>query len=260
MINLLVLVVKDIACIMLICVAVKSIFDSILKHPYFYLTGTVDEFAEKSVDERQHVFAEITKQLKENNREFFHQISLMSASSIICCAVMRIYVVIEDKFHLDAQHFSGAFLTLSLFLGGQLINLLYLKFFVADNCSDTDRLQIDAKEYLVIVILSFLSVSIKLVAEGAITIIMPLALVLGRLMWFDTKSYDDILASIQIDSKRIIKMNILQAIGMLFVSIGIWIWGTRIQIKVACIYAIMLIVIGAIMSNMLDKKHGSQKK
>lgn len=239
---------SDTVCVLIICVILRVGYEAIICDPENYLDGTKSDFMKKEINERIRLVKAIMQKTRENKQELYHQISLLSVGSIIYSALIRLYKVVENRFGLDSGICEGLVLALTLWGCGCLIGYIYRKWFIRDSQNDNVQHLIDENEYLVIIIMSVLSVSIKLYAEGVIGIVMPITIIVGRLTWLDTKSRDDIRKAIKINNRRIIEMSVLLAIGMVIVAAVICWWDKKYQTIVALFYSVLVCLFGYLRS------------
>ena len=153
---------------------------------------------------------------ERESREYMeNQFGLIASSSISCLLVMRAYYYLESKYQIDAMYTNGIILTSALLIGGMISELMYKHYFYREDSrySPTD------KEYLFIVSMSFLAVSIKMVSENVIEITIPVALLLGRFVWLDTRSIMSIKDAVEVRHMRIVESSVLILIGMALLSV-----------------------------------------
>lgn len=133
----------------------------------------------------------------------------------MCVLSLNIYYNIENNLKLDSLYFNGIILAIFLGIGGILINKLYNKYFKVEESvyNPTDE------EYLFIITVSFIGVTAKLFFDDVIGISIPVAILLGKFLWLDTKDIHSIKDTIIVNHHRIIESSILFIIGMLFISI-----------------------------------------
>lgn len=144
------------------------------------------------------------------------QLELFASCSIIYIIVLYIYVYLESIFHIDAKYTNG--IIQIVFFGGAGItaNQVYKRYF-----PHKKRIYYipSKEEYLFIAMVVCGAVSIKMVLEEMIGIVVPLAWILGRLIWLDTSSIKEIKDSLAVSHQRIVESAILFAIGTIFLSI-----------------------------------------
>ena len=111
------------------------------------------------------------------------------------------------------------------------------------------------EEYLFITEIAFVAVTIKMISEGIIGPVIPIAVLLGRMMWIDTESMGEILNSIKVGHYRIIESSILLIIGVTLIS---YIMNTFHLIRVSQI--ILALMYGLIISGPLEKIRERMRK
>ena len=81
-----------------------------------------------------------------------------------------------------------------------------------------------------------------MVSEGVIGLAIPIAILLGRMMWIDTESLKEILSSIKVSHYRIIESSILLIVGVIYISCVMSIFHPirAIQIVMALLYGIII--------------------
>ena len=81
-----------------------------------------------------------------------------------------------------------------------------------------------------------------MVSEGGIGCAIPIAILLGRMMWIDTESRKEILSSIKVSHYRIIESSILLIVGVIYISCVMSIFHPirAIQIVMALLYGIII--------------------
>lgn len=142
------------------------------------------------------------------------ELNVLSAYCVVFVMVLYTYYYLENKYHYDSKYANGIILIFFFLLAGIFGNVFYKKYF-SDKRS---HYQLCAEEKLIMTSTAFISVSIRLVSEGVIKSIVPLALFLGRFIWLDTDSIKSIKESVKTIHTRIIESSILLIVGVLFLS------------------------------------------
>ena len=160
-------------------------------------------------------FSYLKRYIRCANNYIKNQLNLLISGSIVCIINLNIYYNIENNLKLDSLYFNGIILAVFLGIGGILINKLYNKYFKVEESvyNPTDE------EYLFIITVSFIGVTAKLFFDDVIGISIPVAILLGKFLWLDTKDIHSIKDTIIVNHHRIIESSILFIIGMLFISI-----------------------------------------
>ena len=70
-----------------------------------------------------------------------------------------------------------------------------------------------------LILAAFIAISIRLVASGVVKLVVPVSIVLGKFIWLDTESIEDIKKLVKTEHKRIIETAILLVLGVLILSI-----------------------------------------
>lgn len=144
-----------------------------------------------------------------------NQLYLLIASSIGCILTLNIYYTIENNLKLDSLYLNGIGLASFLGIGGILINKLYNRYFKEKKSAYIPT----NEEYLFIITISFIGVTVKMYFDNIIGISIPVALLLGKFLWLDTKDLHSIKDAIKVSHHRIIETSILFILGMLLISI-----------------------------------------
>lgn len=152
------------------------------------------------------------------NQYMSNQLNIILASSTCCMIILYIYNLIEKRLCLNSLWFDDICLTVLFLIGGILTNNLFKYFF---HCSRSQYIPSD-EEYLFLVIISFTSVSIKMIFYGMLNSIIPFTIILGRLVWLDTKNLNSIINEIKVQHMRIIETSILFLSGTLIVSLSMY--------------------------------------
>mgnify|MGYP004547196109 FL=1 len=143
------------------------------------------------------------------------ELNVLRAYCVAFTMTLYGYYCLENKFHYDSEYTNGLILLFFFLLAGILGNVFYKKYF-SDKRS---HYQLCSEEKLLMTSVVFISVSIRLVSEGVIKAIVPLALLLGRFVWLDTDSIKSIKESVKTKHIRIIESSILLVVGILLLSI-----------------------------------------
>lgn len=173
-----------------------------------------------------------------------NQISILISGSFVTMIVLTAYYFLESKIHLDEKYFGGICLTLFMLMDGILIEKFYEKFLKSDT-SKYETTNNDS-EYLFQMIIAFVAVSFilymdKWIKQPAI----PIALIIGRLIWFDTKSFKMICEAVVVKHDRIKESSVIYLIGVL-ISVFIPKFGgmkNSCRIFVALVYGLSVLYI-----------------
>lgn len=158
-----------------------------------------------------------------------NQFGIWCSSCIVVVFVFYAYYSIEKCLKIDSLYMGGIILIIFLGVGGILINKIYNLYFK----SEISGYAPSSEEYLFIIFVSVIGVSMQMISDGIIGIFEPIVLLLGRLIWLDNKGLKDTEKQIKIDHVRIIETSILFLIGRCLISaytyfvdgrnfIGIW--------------------------------------
>ena len=112
------------------------------------------------------------------------------------------------------KEWQSLFLIFLCFLAGIFIEKAYQSFFRSKNSKYTPT----TEEYLVLIIISFFAVALMMVADGRMPIIDVFVLILGRLIWIDTKSWKTLKESVKVKHERIKESCMLLLMSVLTVS------------------------------------------
>ena len=184
-----------------------------------------------------------------------NQISIVISGSFVTMIVLTVYYSLENKIHLDEKYFGGICLTLFILMSGILIEKFYEKFLK----SDKSKYEItnNDSEYLFQMIIAFVSVSFilymdKWIKQPAI----PIALVIGRLIWFDTKSFKMIREAVIVKHNRIKESSVIYLIGVLVSVVIPILFGMKndYRIFVALIYGLAILYIYGYIRKYLMKR------
>lgn len=143
------------------------------------------------------------------------ELNVLSAYCVVFTVILYGYYYLENKFHYDSKYANGLIILFFFLFAGILGNCFYKNYF-SDKRS---HYQLCPEEKLIMTSVAFISVSIRLVSEGVIKAIIPLALLLGRFVWLDTDSIKSIKESVKTKHIRIIESSILLVVGILLLSI-----------------------------------------
>ena len=163
-------------------------------------------------------FSYLKRYSKCANNYIKNQLNLLLTSSIVCILTLNIYYNIENNLKLDSLYLNGIGLAVFLGAGGILINNLYNKYFKEKKSIYNPT----NEEYLFIIIVSFIGVTVKMFFDNIIGIAIPVALLLGKFLWLDTKDLRSLKDEIKVNHHRIIETSILFILGMLLISICMW--------------------------------------
>lgn len=178
------------------------------------------------------------KRYTANANEYIkNQLNLLMASSVVCILVLNIYYGVENMFHIDSLYLNGIGLAVFLGAGGILINRLYNKYFreIKSAYKPTNE------EYLFVIVVSFIGVTIKMCFDGIIGISIPVVLLLGRFLWLDTRDLYSIKDAIKVDHQRLIETSILFIIGMLLISVCTHFMKEKYHIVVMSVFYLLII-------------------
>lgn len=148
------------------------------------------------------------------NEYMENQFGILGSSSIVCLIVLNVYFYLEDLLKIDSLQLDGIFITIFFLIGGILTNKLYELYFK----SKESRFEATNEEYLLLITISFINVSIWLYSEEIIGLAIPVALLIGRFVWLDTKNLRSIISIIKIDHERIKESSLLYLLGTIVVS------------------------------------------
>lgn len=164
------------------------------------------------------------------------QLELISAYCISLVVNLYAYYWAEERFNIDEKYTKGIILT--FVFAGYIGKVIYKMVFY-----NREKMYTPTKEeYLFITETAFLVVTIKMVSEGVIGCAIPIAILLGRMMWIDTESLKEILSSIKVSHYRIIESSILLIVGVIYISCVMSIFHPirAIQIVMALLYGIII--------------------
>lgn len=175
---------------------------------------------------------------KEANEYMKNQFGIIGSSSISSILILNIYYFFENKYHIDGMYTNGILLILAFLIGGLLCEWIYKHYFYCENSKYSPT----NEEYLFTASMSFISVSIKMISEGTIGITIPVALLLGRFIWLDTRTIRSIKESIEVRHIRLIESSVLVFVGMVLLSFFSWVLSipTYVEVLIACGYGIMV--------------------
>lgn len=105
-------------------------------------------------------------------------------------------------------------------------------------------------------VVSFISVTVKIFFDGLIGISIPVAILLGRFLWLDTKDLHSIKVALKVDHDRIIESSILFAMGMLLISVCMHFLGERYWLItiLSFIYGLIIYFPYCFVISRIDKK------
>ena len=147
---------------------------------------------------------------KQANLYIKNQLFTYLSSTYSCALTLYLYYVLENKYHIDSKYLNGIMLALFLTAGGLLTNQIYD--LIKERKGNTFKA--DDPEYLFIVSVSVLSVTFRMVMRGEIGFTIPVALLLGRYFWLDTKTLADIRKTIRVKHNRVLETGILYLLGI----------------------------------------------
>ena len=142
-----------------------------------------------------------------------NQLVILAAGSAVSIIVLYLYYTMESLLHIDEKYLNGICLALFLGSGGILINKLYNHF-----KSRLSSYKPTNEEYLFVITISFISIMIRMLFEGMVSVSIPISLLLGRYMWLDTRDICSIFESVKINHNRIKETALLFLIGILLLS------------------------------------------
>ncbi len=168
------------------------------------------------------------------------QLELFASCSIVYVIVLYTYVYLERVFCIDTKYTNGIMLIVFFLGAGIIANQMYKKYFSRKKRIYYIPLK---EEYLFIATVVCSVVSIKMVSEKMIGIVVPLAWILGRLIWLDTSSLKEIKNSLAVSHHRIVESAILFAIGTIFLSIlmRFFNYDGILQVFLAVFYGIVIL-------------------
>lgn len=146
------------------------------------------------------------------------QLNLLSAYCTVFAIVMYIYYYLEEKFHYDSKYMNGIILILFILIAGLLSRVCYEKYFA----NRLSKYQASDEDRMVLILAAFIAISIRLVASGVVKLVVPVSIVLGKFIWLDTESIEDIKKLVKTEHKRIIETAILLILGVLILSILVY--------------------------------------
>lgn len=179
------------------------------------------------------------KRYKDNGDLYVKtQLELISAYCISLVVNLYAYYWAEERFNIDEKYTKGIILTFVFVVAGYIGKVIYKIVFYNRKKIYTPT----KEEYLFITETAFLVVTIKMVSEGIIGCAIPIAILLGRMMWIDTESLKEILSSIKVSHYRIIESSILLIVGVIYISCVMSIFHPirAIQIVMALLYGIII--------------------
>ena len=155
------------------------------------------------------------KRYTENANYYMKNQFAVLISSCISMLILYFYYYMEEWLHIDYLYLNGIGLIIFFFICGFCSNIFYEIFFK----SEKSKYKPTSEEYLFLVITSFVGISIRMVFYGIVDIATPVALILGRLIWLDTRNFRSIIEAFKnVKHKRIVETSILYLLGTFFVS------------------------------------------
>ena len=143
------------------------------------------------------------------------QLNMLSTYCLIFVVILYSYYYLEDKFHYDSKYMNGIILIVFIFMAGLLSRFFYEKYFV----HSLSKYKASDEERTVLTLAAFIAISIRLVAIGVVKLVIPVSIVLGKFIWLDTESIEDIKKLVRIEHKRICESSMMLIIGILIISI-----------------------------------------
>lgn len=149
------------------------------------------------------------------------------------------YYYLEQIFLLDEKYTNGIILT--FFYGG--IGLIS-KWLCQKWINQKSKYKPTKEEYLFIIEIAFIIVSIKMISERIIGWVIPIAILFGRMIWIDTMSIKEVIESIKVGHDRIIETSILLLGGIVLISYLMWYfnWQRYVQIVLAILYGVVILL------------------
>ena len=136
------------------------------------------------------------------------QLNLLSAYCTVFAIVMYIYYYLEEKFHYDSKYMNGIILILFILIAGLLSRVCYEKYFA----NRLSKYQASDEDRMVLILAAFIAIRV-------VKLVVPVSIVLGKFIWLDTESIEDIKKLVKTEHKRIIETAILLVLGVLILSI-----------------------------------------
>jgi hypothetical protein len=172
------------------------------------------------------------------DRYMKNQFGIWTSSSMSCLVVLRAYYILENRYKIDMNYANGIMLTFAFLIGGLSTAYIYRHYFYCEE----SKYNPTQEEYLFIVSSSFVAISLKMVMANVISIVIPIALLTGRLIWLDTDSLKAIKQSITVGHKRLLETSVLFVLGILTVSFGLYIvhLPSSMQILIALGYGLIV--------------------
>lgn len=143
------------------------------------------------------------------------QLNMLSTYCVIFLIIFYLYYYLENKFHYDSEYMNGIFLVVFILLAGIVSKIIYKKYFA----NKLSHYQSSDEDRVVLTLAAFVAISIRLVAIGVIKIVIPISIVLGKFIWLDTESIENIINIVKTKHKRIIETSIIFVMGILILSI-----------------------------------------
>lgn len=194
----------------------------------------------------KNLFGKIASAFLENQKNIIY------AGSIVNTIILNIYYLLIIPSQISSQYQSLILIALFM-IEGIAIDTLYQRYLRSKN----SKYNPSSSEYLVLMIISFLAVSILMVSDGIMHWTDIFIIVLGRLIWFDVPSFKALKESINVQHKRILETAILLIIGVMLISISTYMTHDEpwIKLMIALVYGILIIfVYGRIRKKQMKKR------
>lgn len=167
-----------------------------------------------------------------------NQEGIIVAGCIVNFIVMNVYYLYIVP--IIPSQYQSVVLIFAFFVSGILIDKSFQRIFK----SKKSKFESTNEEYLVLMLISFIAISILMTSDGIMPLVDIFTIVLGRLIWVDTKSFNDIRKEIFVTHKRIIETGCLLIIGILVISITTYCFKCpELKVFIAVIYGMLICTI-----------------
>lgn len=168
-----------------------------------------------------------------------NEISIVEVGCIANTIILNIYYLCcqGEVPIVSAKYQSLLLIVLSLF-AGIFIENVYQRIFRLKK----SKYNPTPEEYLFLLITSFLAVAIMMSADGRMPVLDIFIIILGRLIWFDTKSIKALKETITVKHNRIVETSVILLVGVLLISIVVNVFRRHpiCKLMLACIYGIVI--------------------
>lgn len=191
---------------------------------------------------------------KDDCLYFENQFAIFCASSIACIVVLEVYYKILRIYDIDEN---GIILVVFLTFGGLICDFLNKHYF----SKKTSDYKASDEEYLFIISIVFMAISVKMVLREIIDFTIPLCLLLGRYFWLDTKDLKSIFSMLRVNHERIIETSSIYFIGMVmstFLSINLK-SKYLTDVVISSIYAILVLFLYPLLRKWFHRRKNSSK-